>query len=266
MAADTEASAALATELARLYDMDMEMAGESSDVDLYLALARASEGPVLELAAGSGRICVPLAAAGHEVIGVDRDREMLDRAQAAWLSARPGGSGSLELIVAEISSLELARRFGLVILAFNSLLLLGGRDEQLAALRTIARHLGPAGRAVIDIVLPTPDDLALYDGRLQLAWTRTDTATGQRVAKLWSARHEPASGVATIDTFFELWPGGGGEVRRLSRRDEMHLLGSHELLALAERAGLQALTVGGDLEMGPLEGHSPRIVLVAGLL
>jgi hypothetical protein len=55
-------------------------------------------------------------------------------------------------------------------------------------------------------------------------------------------------------------------VRRISRTDEMHLLGAHDLIALVERAGLQVQTAGGDHEMGPFGPDSPRIVLVAGLL
>ena len=53
-------------------------------MDMYLALARATEGPVLELAVGSGRIAVPLAVAGHGVTGVDVD----PRCSSAL--ARPG--------------------------------------------------------------------------------------------------------------------------------------------------------------------------------
>jgi SAM-dependent methyltransferase len=251
-----------AAELARYYDLDM--ADEAADVDLYVALARAADGPILELAAGSGRICVPLALAGHDVVGVDRDPSMLERARQAWISA--GRGGSLELIEADVTTLALERRFGLVILGLNSLLMLPGRDAQAAALRTMATHLAPDGRAIIDVILPTPDDLALYDGRLELAWQRRDELTGEHVAKLWSARYEPAAMVARVTTIFDAWPATGGPVRRLSRTDELHLLGAHELLALAEAAGLRPSTVGGDLEMGPFGSDSPRIVLVGSLL
>jgi hypothetical protein len=51
----------LADALARLYDVDL--VEDPGDLDLYLALAARVEGPVLELAAGTGRLAVPLAAA-----------------------------------------------------------------------------------------------------------------------------------------------------------------------------------------------------------
>ena len=115
--------------LARYYDL--EVADEREDIAMYLALASASDGSVLELACGSGRICVPLAAAGHNVTGVDIDRHMLARARAAWMkqdAAEPGGS--LSLVQADMTTLALEERFDLVILGFNSILLLPERGAQ----------------------------------------------------------------------------------------------------------------------------------------
>ena len=70
-----------AAALARLYDLDLSE--DPGDLDLYLALAGRTGGPILELAVGSGRLAVPLAADGHEVTGVDLDPAMLARARRA---------------------------------------------------------------------------------------------------------------------------------------------------------------------------------------
>ena len=72
--------AATAAALARLYDLDLSE--DPGDLDLYLALADRADGPILELAAGTGRLAVPLAAAGHEVTAVDLDPAMLQRGRA----------------------------------------------------------------------------------------------------------------------------------------------------------------------------------------
>ena len=58
---------ATAAALARLYDLDL--LDDPGDLDLYLALAARADGPILELAAGTGRLAVPLALAGHTVYG-----------------------------------------------------------------------------------------------------------------------------------------------------------------------------------------------------
>ena len=255
-------------ELARLYDLDL--AGQDEDIDLYLALGGRRSQTILELACGSGRICIPLARSGHQVVGVDADPGMLDRARRAWTStgdAESPAGGTLELVEADITSLDLDRRFDLVVLGFNTLPLLAGRDNQSAALRVAAQHLAPAeGRAVIDVALPTPTDLAAYDGSLELAWQRHDDETGDDVAKLWSAEYDSIEAVATVTTFFDSWPAGGGALRRIARTDRLHLLSVNELLALVEAAGLHTVEVAGDYAMTPLGSGSERVVLVCALL
>ena len=73
-------------ELARLYDLDL--LEDPGDLDLYVALARRTGGPILELGVGTGRVAVPLAEAGYEVTGVDIDPAMLARARDRASQAR----------------------------------------------------------------------------------------------------------------------------------------------------------------------------------
>src|SRR6266566_6998533 len=80
---------ATAGALARLYDLDV--AEDPGDLDLYLALAARTGGPILELAVGTGRLAVPLAAAGWDVTGVDIDEAMLARARSAAAAAESAG-------------------------------------------------------------------------------------------------------------------------------------------------------------------------------
>ncbi|MFV2065008.1 MAG: hypothetical protein ACC726_16075, partial [Chloroflexota bacterium] len=69
--------------LARYYDLDV--LDIAYDAELYQQLAQMVDGPILELAVGSGRLGIPLALAGHEVLGIDTDLAMLERARASWL-------------------------------------------------------------------------------------------------------------------------------------------------------------------------------------
>jgi len=251
----------VAAAIALYYDLDVS--DEYEDVEMYLALAAASDGPILELACGSGRICVPLAAAGHRVTGVDLDPAMLDRAQSRWAAHdRGAGGGSLDLIEADMTTVALTERFGLVILAFNGMFVLSDRSAQEQAMQTIATHLAPSGRAVIDVWLPAPDDLVLYDGRLVNDWVRENPETGNQVAKMTSARYSPATGMATLDTFFDEWR-QTETPHRTHRRDELNFVTAGELLALVERSGLEAQIVAGDYDMTQLTTHSDRLVLVA---
>jgi SAM-dependent methyltransferase len=232
---------------------------------MYQALAEESGGRVLELCAGSGRIAVPLAAAGHDVTAVDIDADMLARARTAWKRhpARKAGGGSLTFIESDATLLDLPDRFDLVILALNSLLLLDGRDAQLAALRVMARHLDNGGRAVVDVWLPSRGDLQLYDGRLMLEWVRRDEATDEWVAKMFEARHDPQSNRAQITTFFDAWR-DTRPVSRTMRRDTAHLITRAQLDVLVKRAGLTVLTRAGDYSLAPFHAGDDRVILVIG--
>jgi SAM-dependent methyltransferase len=256
--------AAPGPESARYYDLDV--ADERDDIDMYLALAAASDGPILELACGSGRICVPLAAAGHDVTGIDIDPDMLDRARQAWSRAVDDDpeTGALTLVQADATAVSLGRRFDLVILGFNSLLVIGDGEPsaQQAALATMTRHLSTVGRAVVDTWLPTAADLALYDGRLIHDWTREDPETGEQVSKTTSATYDPETGRATIETIFDAWRQGDAP-RRSSRRDEVRFPTRTELLSMIESAGLAPQIIAGDYDTSPIDPESDRVIIVA---
>ena len=246
--------------LARLYDLDL--LEDTGDLDLYLALATRTGGPILEIAAGSGRVAVPLAEAGYEVTAVDISAAMLARAEKA--AAEAGTEARLELIVADLIGLELpgGARFRLAILALNSILLLDTRIAQVAALETMARHLLPGGVAAVDAWLPSADELASYDGRISLEYVRTDPETGLMVTKTAAAQHEQATGGVVLTAIYEESEQGGA-VRRWVREDRLRLLNADDLSAMAESAGLEVEVVGGNYALDPIGPHDDRAILIA---
>lgn len=248
--------------LARLYDLDL--LDDPGDLDLYLALAARVGGPILELAAGTGRLAVPLAAAGFAVTAVDLDPAMLERAAARRDAAgRPAADG-LELLEADLLDLDLAAvgTYRLAFIALNSLFLLATRSAQRRALDVIARHLASGGIAAVDIWLPEPDDLARFDGRMVFEYERTDPETGHEVTKVTAARYDAATAVVDLTSVYEEGRPGEPAVRWI-RRDALRLVGADELRAMAQDAGLVVEGIGGDYGMGPLGSGSDRAVLVA---
>lgn len=249
-------------DLARLYDLDL--VEDPGDLDLYLAVAGRTNGPILELGVGTGRLAVPLAAAGYRVIGVDRDAAMLERARLALAAAGDDARERLELVEADFVGLRLpsAGTFGLVFLALNSLLLVPTRDAQRETLRTIAAHLAPGGVAVVDAWLPDADDLARFDGRLILEYGRRDPASGAAVTKIGSAQHDAATQSVTLTTIYEESLAGAA-ARRWLRRDVLRLVSADELRGMAEDAGLTIEVIGGGYDLEPLGPGGERAVLVA---
>ena len=126
----------------------------TADVAWYRALVRERGAPVLELGVGDGRVALPIAEDGFEVVGVDRSREML-----AALEAR---RGELPVTVheADARTVRLERRFPTVLCPFNGLAHFHAADDQEALLDTVKAHIAEDGVFAFDVTLPDPAQLA----------------------------------------------------------------------------------------------------------
>lgn len=147
--------------IARLYDPWSVSVTE--DVDFYVQLAKEDGGPIVELGVGTGRIAVPIAAAGVRVIGIDSSRGMLEVcAEAASLA---GVSHLVDLRLGDLRRPPVHARVALVICPFRAYLHLHTHDERLEALQAARELLVPGGRLVFDVFAPGDDDIIETHGR-----------------------------------------------------------------------------------------------------
>lgn len=159
---------------------DLECGAYRADLALWLSLARAQGGPVLDLGAGTGRVALALAAAGVQVVALDRDPVLLE-----VLRERAGGL-PIRTVTSDARDFSLEERFALVLAPMQTVQLLGGKAGRAAFLRCAARHLTPGGllaAAIADeleafpphAALPEPDVLE-RDG-----WTWISQPTAVRI-------------------------------------------------------------------------------------
>ncbi|HSC73766.1 MAG TPA: class I SAM-dependent methyltransferase [Gaiellaceae bacterium] len=109
---------------------------------------RAGGGPVLELAIGTGRIALPLAARGLRVHGID-----LSEAMVARLREKPGGD-ELPVTIGDYATTRVDGTFTLAYLVYNSIQNQTTQDAQVASFENVAAHLEPRGRFVIEVGIP----------------------------------------------------------------------------------------------------------------
>lgn len=143
-----------------VYDALAREVPGGDDIGFFHRLAETTAGPILELGCGTGRVAVPLAEAGHEVVGIDRSRPMLDRAERRRRSLAPEVRRRLRFVEADMTDFRLGRRFGLVFAAFRVFMCLLDPASQRAALDRARRHLHPGGLLVVDVFDPLLDWLA----------------------------------------------------------------------------------------------------------
>jgi SAM-dependent methyltransferase len=147
--------------IARLYDP--WSASVVEDVSFYVDEALSAGSPVVELGIGTGRIAIPTALAGIDVIGVDSSAEMLavcaERAREAGVEAR------LDLRLGDLRRPPVDERVALVTCPFRAYLHLRDDGERLEALRAARTLLQPDGRLVFDVFRPSREDIEETHGR-----------------------------------------------------------------------------------------------------
>jgi SAM-dependent methyltransferase len=240
--------------LALLYDWEHDGLGE--DVDLYRALARRSDAPVLELACGSGRIIGPLAEDGFAVTGVDSSEQMLARARWRLRSASVTG----QLVRADMTKSLPDGRFGLVILGLDAFGFVHESGAQLGLLRGVAERLAPDGVAVIDVMHPgsladPPNHVAV----LQCSG-RVDELHAE-VAK-WMVRDVSVSDqMAHLTCLYDIAEDGLG-LRRLTERFSLRDFSRYEIVLLCQGAGLTVDGVYGGYQLEDLDDGCDRMIFV----
>lgn len=115
-------------------------------VDLLARLA--GDGPALELAIGTGRVALPLAARGVPVTGIELSAPMVEQLR------RRASAEEVPVVVGDMATTVVPGEFALVYLVWNALGNLRTQDEQVQCFANAARHLRPGGRFVVEVGVP----------------------------------------------------------------------------------------------------------------
>ena len=248
---------------------DLECGSYDADLPLWRELADRSaldsrRARVLDVGAGSGRVALALARAGHRVTAVDLDRDLLGA-----LKKRAAGLG-VETLCADARTFELSRAdFDLCLLPMQTVQLFGGSVERTAFLRRAGAHLRPGGLLALAIVTavepfdcdegdpgPAPE-LARVDGILYSSRATRVCSLGDRVLIERERRICPdrASGPANA---LDDWPSPAG---RPAERNvvELHCLGASQLEREAVGAGLHPESI---RELAPTQDHVGSTVVI----
>jgi SAM-dependent methyltransferase len=117
----------------------------------------AGGGAALELAIGTGRIALPLAARGLRVHGIDLSPDMV-----AQLRAKPGGE-EIPVAIGDYATTRVDGSFSLVYIVFNSINNQTTQEAQLASFENAAAHLEPGGCFVVEVGTPARAPLTVFD-------------------------------------------------------------------------------------------------------
>jgi ubiquinone/menaquinone biosynthesis C-methylase UbiE len=240
---------------APFYDWENAQTLGRRDVAFWTRIASRAAGPVLELGCGTGRVTMPLARAGVEIVGVDRSAPMLERARKRMRAAAPKGARGardardggipkgmprVRLVRADIRTLPFGGgSFPTVIAPYGILQSLTRPRDLTAALASVARVIAPGGTFGIDLVPDVPK-WREYSNRVQLR----GRSGGAHLTLVESVRQDAKRRLTTFQQTF---------LERRGRRIEEHqfeltfrTLSVAEMSRQLERAGFRIDAVLGD--------------------
>lgn len=132
---------------------DCECGAYSADLELWRRLAAEAGGPVLDLGAGTGRVSLELALAGHRVTAVDRAGALLDELRRR---ARDAGV-EVETVTADVRELALGARFALAIAPMQLVQMLPGTGGRARLLASAVAQLEPGARFAAALLAGGPE-------------------------------------------------------------------------------------------------------------
>ena len=228
-------------------------------LDYYTGLAKAADGPVLDLCCGTGRILLPSLAAGVDIDGLDLFSPMLDtlRRKAALLGLSPN------LHQADMSEFQLPRRYALIMIPFNAFGHNMTQDAQIRCLSLCRQHLVAGGLLAFDAFFPslaiigTPQQTRVLEGELPHPMTGRpmrmyDTRSFDRVAQVQHSINE-----------LELL-GSDGSVEHVYRSEmKIRYIYKNEMELLLKAAGFTRFGIYGDFEGRPLTREEDAMIVEA---
>ena len=254
--------------IARIYDLEHPTA-RGAELRFWDEEARARGGPVLELAAGSGRVAIGLARKGHDVTGLELSPGMIERAESRTAHLAPEVRQRLRWVQGDMTRFDLpGERFSLIFVAYNSFWLLQTLAKQRACLARVRAHLAPGGRLALDLFPPTEDDRVGEEGMTQYL---AMAYRGQTVVRVKDYAWDERRKLAISDVRYYGEKRVTGPARERSRRlisqfrYALRLAPPAQVQALLTREGFEVLETYGSYERDPLDESASRAIFVCGL-
>jgi SAM-dependent methyltransferase len=231
----------------------------TDDIPFYVEQAGATRGAVLEVGCGTGRVHLPLLAAGVDADGFDLHPGFLEvlRRDAAARGLAP------RVVQADMRDFTMPRRYALIVIPFRAFLHNMSHDDELRTLRCCREHLEPGGRLVLDLFHPAFERLVEPEGEWRLERSFPDPATGERLT-LWSrARRDRVRQTMHADMELRRLDDAGRATATHPHGVDLRWVYRDEMELLLRTAGFARSAVVGGFDGRPLERDTDLMVWTA---
>jgi len=250
--------------IADLYDFVLPYR-EREDVAFFVAAAKDAGGPVLEIGCGTGRVLIPTARAGIEIVGLDASPHMLAVCRDRLRQESAVVQSKVRLVQSDMRAFDLGRAFSLITLPFRPFQHLITVEDQRSCLESIRRHLAEDGRLVLDLFNPSLDALVKrHDGEEFGEEPEFAMPDGRRVVRRHKiVDHDRFNQVNHVElVYYVTYPDGRAE--RLVHSFAMRYLFRFEAEHLLARCGFEVEHLYAGYDRSPFGSTYPgELVFVA---
>ena len=239
---------------------DFQVGAKGDDLAFWTQLAKEANGPVLELACGTGRVAIPLARTGFAVTGLDISPNMLAVARRKLEQEPAEVRSRLRLVQANMCDFDLSDSFGLIFIAFHSFQALLERNDHTSCLTCCRRHLRPDGRLALSVFNPRFSNLAA--GTADHEPDEYLGPEGVKIRETWRTEFDTASQRLVGRPRYECTsPDGRVAVR--THLLELRYFFRFEMEWMLEACGFELAALYGNFDRTPFAADSPEMIFVA---
>lgn len=236
----------------RIYDLMNE--DLVADTNFFVEEAIRIGGPILEVACGTGRIAIPIAKKGIEIVGLDISEGMLQEAKRKAQAEKV----KIEWLHRDCRDFNLNRKFKFIFIAFNSMQHLHDFKSVEHFFDCVKKHLAPSGVFIIDVFNPSINILARGKLERHRVADFEDPELGISAYIEETTNYDVAAQINRVNWYYSI------ENQKDYKVDELNMrcFFPQELEAIVQYNGFEISKKYGDFDRSSFVGSSPKQILV----
>jgi len=216
----------------------------SADNKFIFSIAKKIGGPVLELAAGTGRLARGILDLGFEYTGIDINENFIEEAKKRYTK-------NAKFFCADMRSFRINKKYKFIFIGFNSFLHLYNNEDAVLCLKSVKKHMKNESLFLLSIFIPDPSFLHRSKNELHPA-TKIFEFNGDKCQFMEKNKYNPDTRVNSLRWYLKK----NDKIQKEEYRFDLRMYYPHEMDIIINEAGLIIKKKYGDYDFSPLSNDS----------
>ena len=239
--------------LARFYDLIYHQLRDDTDLDFFKNEAVRTNGKVLEIGVGTGRLFTNALKNGSDIYGIDVSESMLN-----VLYDKLDRNEHYRVSLQDMIDFRFDFKFDLIVAPFRVIMHIPDKSDQLNAINNVYKHLNNGGRFIFDTFIP--DLKALLNGMKDVTDFEGEYEPGKKVRRIVSTNPDLLNQIINVRFLME-WD-ENGKLEREEWLTPMRYFFRFEMEHLVERSKFRKYKILGDYKGHELNRDSKEFIVV----